>query len=145
MRSVLRLTPSSSAARTWLPRVLARGRSPLAAALLLGVPWGLLHLPLTLPGKLSAGTPMPAQFLIILAMSVMMTWVYLAAGRSLTPVVLLHAGQNALVILNDGLSPGMSGWLMTAVYLIAAVLIILITRSQLGERPQYRDGRTDRI
>lgn len=108
-----------------LPRVLANGWSPLAAALLLGLPWALLHLPLTLPGKLSAGTPMPAQFLVMLSMSVMMTWVYLASGRSLTAATLLHGGQNALVILNYDLPPLVSGWLTAVVYGIAALIIIL--------------------
>ncbi len=115
-----------------LPRLLATGRSPLAAALLLGLPWALLHLPLTLPGKLSAGTPMLVQFLTMMAMSVLMTWAYLVAGRSLMAVVLLHGGQTMFVFLNDGLSPVVSGWLMVAVYGTAAILVILLTRSHLG-------------
>lgn len=115
-----------------LTNLLARGWSPLTAALLLGVPWGLLHLPLTLPGKLSAGTPMLAQFLSIWALSVLITWVYLAAGRSLTAAVLLHCGQNAFVMLNNGLPPVLSGWAMAIIYSAAAVVVILITRSRLG-------------
>jgi membrane protease YdiL (CAAX protease family) len=103
-----------------LPALLAHGYRPLTTILLLGVPWALLHLPLVLPGMLSAGTPMLAQFLIMMAMSVLVTWAYLAGG------------QNIFVILNNGLNPVASGWLMAAVYGAAALLVILLTRGRLG-------------
>jgi membrane protease YdiL (CAAX protease family) len=115
-----------------LPALLAHGYRPLTTILLLGVPWALLHLPLVLPGMLSAGTPMLAQFLIMMAMSVLVTWAYLAGGNSLSPAVLLHGGQNIFVILNNGLNPVASGWLMAAVYGAAALLVILLTRGRLG-------------
>ena len=116
-----------------LPVLLAHGYRPLTTILLLGIPWALLHLPLVLPGMLSAGTPMLAQFLIMMAMSVLVTWAYLAGGNSLSPAVLLHGGQNIFVILNNGLNPVASGWLMAAIYGIAALLVILLTRGRLGQ------------
>jgi membrane protease YdiL (CAAX protease family) len=116
-----------------LPTLLGHGYRPLAAALLLGVPWGLLHLPLVLPGRLSAGTPMLAQFLIMMALSVLVTWAYLGGGRSLGAAVLLHAGQNMFVVLNNGLSAVDSGWLMAVVYGGAALIVIMLTRGDLGE------------
>jgi len=119
-----------------LPTLLARGFRPLTAALFLAVPWALLHLPLVLPGMLSDGTPMLAQFLIISAMAVLTTWLYLAAGGSLAAAVLLHGGQNMTVILNNGLDATAAGWLMAAVYGAAAILVILFTRGRLGYRPE---------
>jgi membrane protease YdiL (CAAX protease family) len=119
-----------------LPTLLKHGYRPLASALLLGIPWALLHLPLVLPGTLSAGTPMAAEFLIIIALSILTTWVYLGAGRSLSAAVLLHGGQNLTVILNNGLDPIASGWLMAAVYGAAALLVILLTRGRLGQPNQ---------
>lgn len=115
-----------------LPTLLARGIRPMTTALFLAVPWALLHLPLVLPGMLSEGAPMLAQFLIILAIAILTTWVYLSSGSSLTAAVLLHGGQNMTVILNNGLEAAASGWLMAAVYGIAAVLVILLTRGRLG-------------
>jgi membrane protease YdiL (CAAX protease family) len=115
-----------------LPVLLKSGYHPLVAALILGIPWALLHLPLALPGMLSAGTPMPADFLIILALSILLTWVYLAGGNSLSTAVLLHGGQNMFAFLNNGLSPAAAGWLMTAVYGTVALLVILFTRGRLG-------------
>lgn len=115
-----------------LPTLLKRGTHPLSAALLLGIPWALLHLPLVLPGMLSAGTPPLAQFLTMMALSVLLTWIYLAGGTSLSTAVLLHGGQNIFVILNNGLDPAASGWLMAAVYGTAALLVALLTRGRLG-------------
>jgi uncharacterized protein len=117
-----------------LPRLLASGRSPLVAALMLGVPWALLHLPLVLPGKLSAGTPMAAQFLMMVALSVLTSWAYLASGRSLTAAALLHGGQTLFVFLNDGLGPVASGWLMALAYGGAALLIAVLSKGTLGWR-----------
>jgi hypothetical protein len=47
---------------------------------------------------------------------------------------LLHGGQNMTVILNNGLDPVASGWLMAAVYGAVAVIVILLTKGQLGMR-----------
>jgi membrane protease YdiL (CAAX protease family) len=115
-----------------LPTLLAHGYHPLTATLILGVPWALLHLPLVLPGMLNAGTPMLAEFLIMMALSVLMTWIYLAGGNSLTAAVLLHGGQNMIAILNNGLDAAATGWLMAAVYGTAALLIILFSKGRLG-------------
>jgi len=105
----------------------------------LGVPWALLHLPLVLPGMLSAGTPPLAQFLIIMAPSVLFAWAYLAGGNSLGPAVLLHGGQNIFVMLNNVLNPVASGWLMAAVYGAVSLLIILPTRGRLGYQDLGRE------
>jgi membrane protease YdiL (CAAX protease family) len=127
-----------------LPTLLAHGFRPLTATILLGIPWALLHLPLVLPGMLSAGTPPVAQFLIMIALSILISWVYLGAGRSLSAAVLLHGGQNITVILNNGLDPVASGWLMAAVYGAAALLVILLTRGRLGEdAPTVHEGVRD--
>jgi membrane protease YdiL (CAAX protease family) len=115
-----------------LPTMLANGYQPLTSALILGVPWALLHLPLVLPGMLSEGTPMAAQFVILLALTVITAWLYLSGGGSLTAAVLLHGGQNMTVILNNGLDPVASGWLMAVVYSAVAIAVILPTRGQLG-------------
>jgi membrane protease YdiL (CAAX protease family) len=115
-----------------LPTLLSHGSRPLTASLILGVPWALLHLPLVLPGMLSEGTPVLAQFLTLLSLSVLMTWIYLASGSSLTTAVLLHGGQNMISILNNGLAAAASGWLMVAIYGAVALLVILFSQGRLG-------------
>lgn len=115
-----------------LPTLLKHGFHPLYAALLLGIPWALLHLPLVLPGMLSAGTPPLSQFLVMMALSLMLTWIYLSGENSLSTAVLLHGGQNIFVIFNNGLDPVASGWLMASVYGMAALIIVLLTKGRMG-------------
>lgn len=114
-----------------LLRVMKRF-SPLAASLLLGIPWAILHLPLTLPGKMLAGAPPLATLLVMMGLSILVTWSYLGAGSNLLAATLLHGGQNALVILNNGIPTETVNWIMSGVYLAAALLVILLTRGRLG-------------
>ncbi|RPI87704.1 MAG: CPBP family intramembrane metalloprotease [Chloroflexi bacterium] len=114
-----------------LPRAMNRF-SPLAASLLLGIPWALLHLPLTLPGKMLAGAPPAATLLVMMGLSILVTWVYLGAGSSVLAATLLHGGQNALVILNNGIPTETINWIMAGIYVVAALLVILLTRGRLG-------------
>jgi membrane protease YdiL (CAAX protease family) len=77
-----------------LPRLQA-GRSALSASLILGVIWGLYHLPLYFTGQ--AGRPLglfPVFVVSTIALSVILTWVYNGTGGSLMLVVLLHATFN---------------------------------------------------
>ncbi|HEX5942443.1 MAG TPA: CPBP family intramembrane glutamic endopeptidase, partial [Anaerolineales bacterium] len=107
---------------------LLMSRSPFEASLLLGVPWSLVHLVLLLPGMMSVGAPLLSQTLILIALSVFLTWVYVRSGGSLRAVTLLHGLQNGLVVLNRGLGIAEATWLMVGVYVIGAILLILFDR-----------------
>src|SRR5574341_545217 len=111
-----------------LDRVL-KSRSPIGAALLLGLPWALIHLVVILPGMMSVGAPAIPQTMVLVALSVMLTWVYVHSGGSLLAVTLLHGIQNGLVVLNRGLGIEESTWLMMGVYVIFAILLIIFDRS----------------
>jgi membrane protease YdiL (CAAX protease family) len=115
-----------------LPRTLKRF-SPLAAALLLGLPWAVLHVPLALPGRMLAGAPAGPLLLGMVALSVLTAWMYLGAGRSILGPVLLHGGQNFLVFLNNGIPVGPLNWLMAVVYVLAALAVIAATRGKIHE------------
>jgi len=117
-----------------LARML-RTRSPLEAALLLGVPWALIHLVLLLPGMMSVGAPAVPQTVVLVALSVVLTWLYVRSGGSLLAVTLLHGVQNGLVVLNRGLGMAESTWLMMGVYLLIAVLLVLLDRRLFLARP----------
>lgn len=119
-----------------LPALLARGFSPLTATALLGVPWALLHLPLAGAGMLNEGWSMWTLFFFMLAMSVLVSWVYLASGFSVASAVLFHGGQNVLAVLNDGIDPLRGGWVMLGVYGVAAVLVVIATKGRLGIPPE---------
>lgn len=119
-----------------LPALLARGYRPLTATLLLGVPWALLHLPLAGAGMLNEGWSMWALFVFMMAISVLVSWVYLASGLSITSAVLIHGGQNVLAVLNDGIDPLKGGWVMVGVYGLAATLVVIATKGRLGMPPE---------
>jgi CAAX protease family protein len=117
-----------------LDRML-QSRSPLEASLLLGFPWALIHLVLILPGMMSVGAPALPQTLVLLALSVVITWVYVHSAGSLLAVTLLHGIQNGLVVLNRGLSIADSTWLMMGVYIGFAILLIILDRRSFLAKP----------
>ena len=117
-----------------LDRVL-RTRSPLEASLLIGVPWGLLHLTILLPGMMSEGVPAIAQVGSVILISIVLTWAYVRSGHSLWAVTFLHGVQNGLVVLNRGLSLVPASWLLFASCFIMAVILIVLDRRTLFTKP----------
>ena len=117
-----------------LDRML-KSRSPLEASLLLGLPWSLIHLVIILPGMMSAGAPAVPQTLVLIALSVILTWAYVRSGGSLLAVTLLHGVQNGLVVINRGLGMAESTWLMMGVYILFALLLIIFDRRMFFSKP----------
>jgi len=82
-----------------LPRLQAR-MSALSASLIIGPIWALWHLPLWLTGAPGRTPTLYAAFFAsVIALSVILTWVYNSTGGSLLMVVLLHATFNLPVTL----------------------------------------------
>jgi membrane protease YdiL (CAAX protease family) len=125
-----------------LPRLQER-RSPLVATLLLGLAWGVWHIPLY----------GPAGFVVPLILAFFYTWLYNRTGSVLL-CLLLHASftpaQNFLTIAVDPAPTGSGAasigdstdLVVLAVYLVAALALILATRGRLGlrESPRRRAG-----
>ena len=107
---------------------LLKSRSPINAVLLLGVPWAVIHLILLLPGMMSAGAPAFPQTLVLVALSLFLTWTYVRSGGSLLAVTLLHGLQNGLVVLNRGIGIAEATWLMMGVYVVLAGLLLFFDR-----------------
>jgi CAAX protease family protein len=120
-----------------LDRVL-RTRSPLEASLLIGLPWGFLHLTILLPGMMSVGTHPIAQVGSVVLISVILTWAYVRSGHSLWTVTLLHGVQNGLVVLNRGLSIVPASWLLFTSYFILVVVLILLDRHTFFAKPSTK-------
>jgi uncharacterized protein len=112
-----------------LPLLLEK-RSALTASLILGVLWGLWHLPTFLvPGTPQYGLPLVAFVLLTVEYSILMTWVFLHTHGSVLIATLFHGAIN----LSQGFFlGGMEGasryWLLSIVYGVAA----LITAVWLG-------------
>jgi uncharacterized protein len=79
----------------WLP-ALQRDRGPVIASLVIGVVWGVWHLPLFFMRDVpQADTPFFLFVVHGVALSILFTWVFNRARGSLLLMVLLHASINA--------------------------------------------------
>lgn len=107
------------------------------ASIVLGVVWALWHLPLfIIPGVDKSGQAFPVWGLGVVALSVAMAFLWLRTGRSLLPVMLMHAGVNNLGSIIPGAVPNASNiwtwhaspqlWLTTGVLWLAAAGILVV-------------------
>ncbi len=73
-----------------LPRLL-ENNSPFRASLIIGVLWGLWHLPVLIGRDIVS---IAAFSLLAIGLSMLFTWLFQGSNGSLIPVLLLHATQN---------------------------------------------------
>src|ERR671921_848552 len=104
---------------------LQTGRSALVASLILGALWALWHLPLLAIGQMGGW-----DIVIIMAWTLVLTWVYNGTGGSVLIVMLFHAMFNTVSI--SFISPMFSGadsvrqsWLLAAVWCAVAVAVVM--------------------
>jgi len=111
-----------------LPRLQA-GRSALSASLILGVIWGFYHLPLYFTGQAFRPPRLFVPFVIgIIALSVILTWVYNNTGGSLLMVVLIHATFNLpLTLFLEPLGSRMAlpAWLYFGLTVVVAIVVVI--------------------
>jgi membrane protease YdiL (CAAX protease family) len=104
-----------------LPRLEDR-RSPMVATLILGLGWGIWHVPLY----------GPAGFVVPLVLAFFYTWLY-NKTRSILLCVLLHASftpaQDHLLLTADSFTVDA---VLFASYVLAAAVLIVVTRGRLG-------------
>jgi len=108
---------------------LLKGRSALSAGVILGVIWGVWHL----PAFIIAGTPQhnlsfPVFLASIVAVSVLMTWTFKGTGGSVLAAVLIHWTFNTCADMTR-----MPLALFSAgVLVIAATVVIAISGPELS-------------
>lgn len=127
-----------------LPRLAARlGLG--AASLILGVVWACWHLPLFfISGTSTTGQSFPLYLLMVMAVSVALTWLYVHTRGSLLPVMLMHAAVNntkdivpsaELGATNPwALSHSPAAWLTVAVMWVFAAYFLVRMR---GRTPSW--------
>jgi uncharacterized protein len=112
-----------------LPRLQAGG-SALGASLILGSIWALWHLPLWLTGTPGRTASLYAAFVVsVIALSVILTWVYNSTGGSLLLVVLLHATFNlpmTLAIEQLGSQATVPLLLYWGLLVVAAIAVVMV-------------------
>ena len=108
-----------------LPRTLT-ALTPLRAAIVLGIPWALIHLPLYLPGQMNGGSAVWSLVTQILAYSVILTWIYVGSGGSVLLTGLFHMLLNGLTPLTNGLDPFVAWDVRGVVFPVVAILIVAL-------------------
>jgi membrane protease YdiL (CAAX protease family) len=127
-----------------LPRLQTR-TSPLRASLVLGVLWGLIHLPLNLqfPYFLFATA-------LLTAMAIIMTWIFNNTAGSVLLMVLFHCGLDIaqFVSPHGQTSDPIRAYALIVIGMwLVAGIVIWRTHSRLGRRepqphpPAFPEGR----
>ncbi len=113
-----------------LPRLQARS-SALAATVVVGLLWGLWHLPLFFwAANPMSGYPFPVWLLGLIGEAVAYTWLYNSSGGSLLIVSLFHISINTLGPALGGSQTGLA----LANLLVAALLVLLTGPARLARR-----------
>lgn len=114
-----------------LPKLL-ESFPPLAAAVILGLMWGVWRIPLfSLPGMPPLDTPLGAYLVYSVAFSAIYTWLYQGTRGSVPLAALMHASGDIIIFSAPGLNPDQAIYLMAAVYLGAALVITFINGPDL--------------
>jgi len=110
-----------------LPRLQAKYNA-LASTLILGILWGLWHLPKFL-SHFNA-TAFTWFMIHVIAFAVILTWIYNGTKGSLLLVVLCHAASNTvgifLPVANTTTGENMGAYITIALFEVAAAIIITI-------------------
>jgi membrane protease YdiL (CAAX protease family) len=114
---------------------LFKSRSPFESSLLLGLPWAIIHLVILLPRMMSVGAPAIPQTVVLICLSVIVTWAYVRSGGSVFTTTLVHGVQNGLVVLNRGIGIADATWLMMWTYLLLAFIFVIGERRTFFAKP----------
>lgn len=116
-----------------LPYLLKRWPA-LAAGLGLGVVWAFWHLPnFLMPEYPHHGLPFTAFLILVVAQSVLFTWLHLRTAGSLMVAVVFHAALNLFALhLPD---PSSEYWLRAGVYAAAAGIVVALGGLRGGGPP----------
>jgi membrane protease YdiL (CAAX protease family) len=109
----------------------------IPASLLIGVVWGVWHLPLwVMPGDGHSTYPFIAFLLMTTSISILYGWLYKASKQKLITVMVFHAMSNTaapllpFLIMKEG-TPETAYWLYAAINVLAAVIMgIVILKSE---------------
>lgn len=125
--------------RGYITPVLLRRFNIIAVHVIVGTGWALWHLPFYLTGQWG-GNDQPFLWLLIycIPLSMILTWLYFKSGKSIIPVMLLHAGTNVVFRffpMETRIFPEISDeftFIKTIVYWLFAITLLIITRGTLG-------------
>ena len=123
-----------------LPRLESK-YSALVSSLILGILWTFWHLPLYfIPGSSQSGIPFPIYMILVVSITIIMTWAYNNTNGSLIITVLIHFCFNfgsTLVVSTLGLMPMMIFFIVGGVLIIVYLAVVIAHggSEKLSRRP----------
>jgi len=121
-----------------LPCLLRRWPA-LAAGIGVGVVWAFWHLVnFLMPEYPHHGLPFAAFLILVVAQSVLFTWLHLRTAGSLAVAVVFHAALNLFAL--QLLDPAAEYWLRAGVYAVAAGIVVALgglRRASASARPGF--------
>lgn len=137
-----------------LPKLLER-HSPVVASVIVGVLWGLWHIPALFMPMWEGRSQAFLLFVYVIPLSMIMTWVYCRSRQSTITMMMMHTGGNlyssilpsALImetVLVD--SPGLDFTILKTIYYTAVAVVLLVaTKGQLGCSSQEEAISTNEV
>ena len=127
---------------------LERRFSPPWASLLLGILWSVWHLPLFfITGSAQHSLPFGLYFLLTLALSILISWVFHGTGGSLLLVMLLHTAVNTwsgpLMISPEAAGSARPFVLVVILAWVAALLVFASSTWVRTPKPQQAQSQKD--
>jgi membrane protease YdiL (CAAX protease family) len=123
------LVPAFTEELAWrgyaLPRLLT-SMTPLAASIVLAVPWVAIHLVLFLPGQWYADLALWPMVVSIASYSVLLTWIYVGTGGSVLMTGLFHAALNGVAPIMAGIDPDTSWAVRNVLAAIIAISVVAL-------------------
>ena len=115
-----------------LPLLLARF-GPLLASVILGVMWAVWHFPLFfMPAMPQYGTPFFSYIPYLVALSIILTWLWQRTKGSVVLATLFHGAVNTFGVVTVGTDAILRGWGNAVSYGIAAIIIGLLSWKRVG-------------
>lgn len=113
-----------------LPKLLTR-YNPIAASLIVAAMWMLWHLPLFwIPGATQEGSSIPIFLALVIALSILTTWIYLGTRRSLLAAVMFHFSINVstyfLPLIVPALEDSASFEMVFVIVVWIAALVVML-------------------
>lgn len=121
------LLPAFTEELAWRGFALSRllsAMSPLRAALVLAVPWALIHAFLFLPGQWYGDLAVWPMVVSIFSYSILLTWIFVGTGGSVLMTALFHAGLNGVAPIMAGVD-GDTSWVIRNV-IAAGIAVALV-------------------
>jgi len=125
-----------------LPRLMSM-MSPLSAALILAIPWSLIHITLFLPGQWYEELAIWPGVVSIFSYSILLTWVYVRTGGSVLMTGLLHAGLNGVAPIMGGVDADASWAIRNILAAAIAVAIVALGGFRGTDRGFHRIDRRE--